>query len=138
MPMKSLGLAAIALACSTSIAAAQQAAPTPGELAALLHPGVTLGGGRLSTGAAANGANASVSTGWNYQHCYTNIWYSSGTSTYLFAFNVEGTYFYAPNGPGGGYAGAANTLLQVCNTGQLYGVYVTDASSLAFSDIQTK
>ncbi|MBV8357729.1 MAG: hypothetical protein JO189_07300 [Deltaproteobacteria bacterium] len=138
MPTKSLGLAAIALACSTSIAAAQQAAPTPGELAALLHPGVTLGGGRLSTGAAGNAANAaSVSTGWNYQHCYTAVWYSSGISTYVIAYNVEGTYFYAP-WSGGAYAGAANTLLQVCGTGQQYGVYVTETSSLAFSDILTK
>jgi hypothetical protein len=136
MPMKSLGVAAIALACSTNIAAAQQAAPTPQELAALLRPGVSLGGGRVSTGAAGNAPT--VSTGWNLQHCWTSVWYSNGNSTYVFAFNLEGSYFYASNGPGGGYAGAANALLHVCDTGQLYGVYVTDASTLAFYEIQTK
>ena len=136
MPMKALGVAAVALACSTNIAAAQQAAATPEEVAALLHQGVAMGGGRLSTGAAANAAN--LSTGWNFQHCWTAQWYTNGSSAYVFAYNLEGTYFYAPNGPGGGYAGAANTLLQVCDTGQLYGVYVTDPSTLAFSWIQTK
>jgi len=137
MTMKFLGLATIALAWSTSIAAAQEAVPTPQELGKLLHPGVLQGGGKTPTGAASNAA--AVSSGWNVQHCWTSVWYSTGSNGYLFAFNIEGTYFYAQNGPGGGgYSGAANTLLQVCNTGELYGVYVTDPSSLAFAEIQSK
>ena len=137
MLMKSLGLAAIVLACSTSIAAAQGAAATPQELGTLLHKGIPQGGGKIPGGAAANAA--SVTSGWNVQHCWTSIWVTyGGSATYLFAFNVEGTYFYASTGPGGGYAGAANSLNRVCETGQLYGVYVTDPSTLAFSEIQTK
>ena len=137
MTIRSLGLAAIALACSAGIAPAQEAAATPQALGALLHQGVLQGGGK-APGATGN-ATAALSSGWNLQHCYTSVWYTPGGSTsYIYAFNIEGTYFYASSGLTNGGGLAANTLLHLCDTGQLYGVYVTDTSTGAYTHIQSK
>jgi hypothetical protein len=139
MTMQSLGLAAaIALACSTGVAAAQEAAATPQALGALLHQGVLQGGGKAPGGTANANASAALSSGWNLQHCWTSVWYSNGSTSYIFAFNIEGTSFYASSGISSGGGLAANTLLHVCNTGQLYGVYVTDTSTGQFTEIQSK
>jgi hypothetical protein len=130
MTTKFLGLAAIALACTTAIASAQTAGPpTPQALGALLKGG-DKGGGVVNPGA---GPTANLSSGWNLQHCYTSVWYFDGSNNYIFAFNQEGTYYYAENNT---YPG--NTLLHVCDYGWEYGVYVTNTSSGAYSEIYSK
>jgi hypothetical protein len=130
MKFRLLGLAAIALACTTVIASAQTVAPpAPQALGALLK-GVVKGGGVATPSA---GATANLSSGWNLQHCYTSIWYTDGTNNYLFAFNLEGTYFYTEND-----IYTANTLLHVCDYGYEYGVYVTNTSTGAYSEIYSK
>jgi hypothetical protein len=141
MKAKSLGMSAVALSCGLAVtsllsgaAYAQNAAPGPDELKALIHPGVPSGGGAAGTNGTMS-IQASIVSGWNYAHCYAAVYATDGTNYYEFAFNVEGTYFYyVINSP---FAALAQIQLKnACDTGHQYAVYVTNTSTGAYSEIQ--
>jgi hypothetical protein len=143
MTMKSFGLAAVALTCAVSLspilagsASAQSAPPNPATLNGMIHPGVPAGGGNAAAGTNAAMTTQAIATGWNYQHCYAAVYYTpDNVNYYEFAFNVEGTYFYyVINSP---LAALAQLQLKnACDTGHQYAVYVTSASTGAYSEIQ--
>ena len=143
MKAKSLGMPAIALSCGLALtsllsgaAYAQNAAPGPDELKGLIRPGVPAAGGQAGGTNATMATQASIVSGWNYQHCYAAVYYTpDNVNFYEFAFNLEGTYFYyVVNSP---FAALAQIQLKnACDTGHEYAVYVTNTSTGAYSEIQ--
>ena len=135
-------MSAIALSCGLALtsllsgaAYAQTATPGPDELKAMIHPGAPAGGGRAAGTNGTMSTQASIVSGWNYQHCYASVYYTDGTNYYEFAFNLEGTYFYyGINSP---FAAIAQIQLKnACDTGHEYAVYVTNTSTGAYTQIQ--
>lgn len=139
MTIKALGMAAIALACSAGICAAQQAPTPPNEQqrqvmqAVAQHlnlPRAVPGAApvMVSGGVAANGAPASA--GWNYFHAYYCSWYlDSSGNQYFYVWPSEGGYWYAVNN-----LYAAQGLQISCANGNWEAVYVTNTSSGAFDE----
>jgi hypothetical protein len=87
---KHAGLAALTLGCSLGLAQAQ-VRPTiaPPEPSALP---------RAATGATPNGAIAgtkALATGWNEEFCYASYWYNSGSVSYVYNLNQDGSSFYS-------------------------------------------
>jgi hypothetical protein len=134
MAIKILGIAAMALACSVGICAAQQATPTPpsDELLAAMQavmksapksaPGAAPA---IATGAVGpNGSQAAYSIGWYYQHPYNCYWYydSSGNEWY-WVITYEGYSWGIANNI---YTETAETTQ--CANGNWSGWYVYNTS----------
>ncbi|MGH6813789.1 MAG: hypothetical protein ACREDM_16110, partial [Methylocella sp.] len=96
---------------------------------------ITTGGGKLGAGPS---ASVAIVAGWNLQHCYTSVWFTpDNVNFYIYAFDREGTFwFYGINTPL--HASAQEELVNVCRTGQLYGVFVTNAGTGAYDEIWDK
>lgn len=134
--LKSIGLAAFFAGCSLGVAMAQTPHFDPAELKALVKkpPGAAAPSGSGS-GKLAGTPAAAPAAGWNTGHCWTSIWQYDGTNYYIYAFNVAGDYYYSYiNSPL--ISSLQSTLLDVCRTGQQYGVYLN--SDGAIIDVQTK
>ena len=134
--MKSLGLTAVALACSIGVAAAQ-VAPVGPEVLSKLAPKITRaakanGGGALNGGGATTNGPGNVATGWNYFHATNCEWYFDGTNNYLFVFPQEGGYWYSYNN-----LYTSQTLLTGCVNGYFEGVNVINGSTGAYNAVVT-
>lgn len=130
--LKTAAAAALALVGTFGLAWAEVPVPlNPDQLGALVlkHTAQRLAGtapatqvGRSGVQAQTNGtanATANLPSGWNSLQCTTAYWYFDGTYTYLFGFNVGGSYLYAGS-TSVNLTTLQATLLNACGSGTIF------------------
>jgi hypothetical protein len=125
--LKNVGLAAI-LSISAGFAQAQQPPPmSPAELKALsprpATAGPQVGGGAANT----KNVGASFATGWNLYYCTASETLWDGTSSTVWAFNTDSTFFFWTSA-GTQLSTNGEALINACNTGHLYWIFITTTS----------
>ena len=136
---KFLRLVAIGLACSTGMAAAQEAVPPqpldPARLLKLLPKRGAVSGANqtvLGAGGATLNAVGNVPLGWNYFHATNCQWITDGVNNILYVFPAEGGFWFYVNN-----FYATQTFLTLCVNGNLGAVNVINSTSGDFNSIWT-
>jgi hypothetical protein len=121
--LKHAGLAALLLGCSVGLAQAQ--VPTPPPLPGQIHRGAA------ATGIGGSGTvpktAAACATGWNIFYCTSSYTTWDGTNSAVTAFNTDGSSFTWTSG-GDLLATNGEALINACNTGHLYWIFITGTS----------
>lgn len=125
---KHAGLAALLLGCSVGLAQADSPTPppqSPDQLRALLgHSGTA----KASTGGAGLAAKgAACTTSWQPYWCTSSQTFWDGSSSIVWAFNTDGSVFSWTSG-GDLLATNGEALINACNTGHLYWLFITSTS----------
>src|ERR1700730_442988 len=139
MPMKSLGLAAIAIGCSMSVAAAQSAAQPPQaaqenllKTLAAQHAATATAGVSVSETGSKKASGTTIALGWNFVHATNCGWFvDSGGGQWFYIFPEEGGIIFAINN-----LFMSQGLQVPCGEGFWIGWHVTNTTTGAFD--QTK
>lgn len=120
---KNAGLAALLSGCSLGVSRADSSTPpqSPDQLLALFgHNGTAKGPG----GGAGITPKASCSTGWQPYTCAASETFWDGTNSTVWALNNDGSIF-AWNTSGYLLSTNGEALINACNTGHLYFLFIT-------------
>jgi hypothetical protein len=143
MAIKSLGLAAIAIGCSMSVAAAQSAAQPPQaarqeqenllKTLAAQHAATPTAGVSVSETGSKKGGGTNSALGWNYAHATACGWFvDSGGGQWFYIFPQEGGIIFGINN-----LYMSQGLQVPCGQGFLIGWHVTNSATGAFDQTES-
>jgi hypothetical protein len=118
---KHAGLAALLLGCSVGLAQAQTPTPPPSP------DQMPRGAAAKAIGGSGITPKAACTTGWNIFYCTSSYTTWDGTNSTVTAYNNDGSNFTWTSG---GYLLATNgeALINACNTGHLYWIFITNTA----------